>query len=152
MNAAVLLAACLLAPFYDQVVTPEGCDPALGPCWCTDVAWCPDPLATSFDVERMTVSSGTVIPVGTVHEVCDEDGRCDLPADWSTFRDPSPPHVGTAYRYRSRLCNVGGCSAWSEWVDDLGYPLCCFDGDPPREVSCYVGANCRIPAPRGCKP
>jgi hypothetical protein len=128
---AAVLAVCLLGPAFVEL-GPAPCDAS--PCRCSDVDWDESPGATSYDVERETISTGYRIAAGSV-----VDGL-----RWSTFRDLSAPHEGTPYRYRVRACDGSLCSTWSAWVENQGFPFACFDVGG-AEIACYVGAPLRVP-------
>ena len=133
---SILLATCLTAPLYLDI---GPCD--VTPCRCTDLVWDASQYATSYEVQRQTASTGDIVNVGVIVQQC-SDWECSLFTSWSTLRDSEspfsyPPHEGVDYLYRVRACNSFGCSDWTLWLANQGWPLACYVNG--REESCYVG-------------
>lgn len=144
MIAALLLAGtCLELVVFDM--TGPACSPERAgvECGCSEcLSWDPDPNATSYEVNRETVSSGTFQTVGTVNGWwytldTGESVWAQPPALWCVGRDVPFPHEGVQYRYKYRGCNGAGCGPWSDPVLYVGAPYACFDGT--GEIACYVG-------------
>jgi len=114
-------------------------------CGCSEcLFWDPEPLASWYEVNRETVSSGTMVQVGSVQpRVVDEAGATVLPTTWCPPWDVPFPREGTAYRYRLRACNRNGttgepqCGPWTEpGVVYVAAPYWCGS---IAESQCYVG-------------
>lgn len=116
----------------------------LTPCQCSEcMTWDADPNATSYEINRETVSAGIYQTVGTLMQQTwtDEEGTHTRPPStiWCFAKDSAFPHEGVQYRYKVRICNSIGCGPWNDDspISYVAAPYACFDGG--REVSCYVG-------------
>jgi hypothetical protein len=138
MLAGLILAAvCLEAPTFDL----EGpvCDRPAVACGCSEgMTWDAVPGAERYELQRETVSTGSLVDVGAVPaRIPAEEGEVDGPRFWWFGRDSVMPRAGTLYRYRIRACNAAGCGPWNDPVEYRGADYACYqDG---REVACYVG-------------
>jgi hypothetical protein len=143
LSAVLLFGVCLTPLTFDNLGPPCG-DPMVE-CRCSECfVWDDSPRATRFEVERTTVSTGTVYTVGVLNYQAaymdDEVGQM-IPEErpetvWCAPKDDPFPHEGVHYRYRIRACNEYGCADPSPQIDYVAAPYACWEGGV--EKPCYV--------------
>jgi len=142
--AILLLGVCATPLTFDSLGPP--CSDPLVECRCSECfTWDDSPRATRYEIERTTVSTGTVFQVGTLYyqpSYFDDEYQEMVPevrpqTVWCGAKDAQFPHEGTHYRYRVKACNSFGCSVPSAQVDYVAAPYSCMDNGVEKQ--CYAG-------------